>query len=223
VKDEFLDVIGQSFAFCENVPCAVEEDVIHPSMVGNIEGEILPVHGLEVTKDAIDDPQGRLQIQASLVMSSHDRMPVRDGLEDCLVGLMTDALSLDRKVEEGLGAEVRFVPQLGDHHGSSGRTIEALEDRVVESFQWSGPDAGIPNDLGDKPHDGHDDIRVHRHLEHPGDAVRAQDVTIPIGLLVEQWGWLVGRVGHRELDVLQVGSIECPEPSKTVGNARLGS
>ena len=58
MKDEFLDVIGQSFAFSENVPCAVEEDVTHPSVVGNIEGEILPVHELEVTKDAIDDPQG---------------------------------------------------------------------------------------------------------------------------------------------------------------------
>jgi len=58
VKVEFLDVIGQSFAFPENVPGAVEEEVAHPSMVGNIEGKILPVHGFEVTEDAIDDPQG---------------------------------------------------------------------------------------------------------------------------------------------------------------------
>jgi len=117
-------------------------------------------------------------------MSSHYRMPVRDGLGDCLVGFVTDALALDREVEEGLGGEVRLVPELGDHHGSSGRTTEALENRVVESFQWSGPDAGIPNDLGDKSHDGHDYVRVHRHLEHPGDAVRVQDVAITIGLLI---------------------------------------
>jgi len=94
--------------------------MIHPSMAGNVEGEILPLHGLEVTEDTINDPQGRLQIRVSFVMSSHDRMPVRDGLEDCLVGLVADALALDREVEEGLGAEVRLVPRLGDHHGSSG-------------------------------------------------------------------------------------------------------
>jgi len=99
-----------------------------------IEDEILPVHGFEVTEDPIDDPQGRFQIRVSSVMSSHDRVPVRGGLEDRLVGLVTDALALGREVEEGLGAEVRLVPQLGDHHGSSERSIEALEDRVVEPF-----------------------------------------------------------------------------------------
>jgi len=76
VKNELLDVIGQSFAFPENVPGAVEEDMAHPSMVGDIEGKILPVHGLEVTEDAIDDPEGRFQIRVSFVMSSHHRMPV---------------------------------------------------------------------------------------------------------------------------------------------------
>jgi len=50
--------------------------------------------------------------------------------------------------------------------------IEALEDRIVKTLQCSGPNAGVPNDLGDESHDGHDDVRVHRHLEHPGDAVR---------------------------------------------------
>jgi len=30
----------------------------------------------------------------------------------------------------------------------------------------------MPNDLGNESHDGHDDVRVDRHLEHPGDAVR---------------------------------------------------
>jgi len=107
----------------------------HPKMVGNIEGRILPVHGLEVTEDAIDDPEGRFQIRVSFGMSSHHRMPVRDGLEDRLVGHVTDALALGREVEEGLGAEVRLVPELGDHHGSSGRSIEAFENRVVESFE----------------------------------------------------------------------------------------
>jgi len=155
VKHELLDVIGQSFAFPENVPGTVEEDAAHPSMAGNIEGKILPVHGLEVTEDTIDDPQGRFQIRVSSVTSSHDRVSVRDGLEDYLVGLVTDALALDRE------AEVRLVPQLGDHHESPGRTIEALEDRVVEPFERSGPDASIPNNLGDEAHDGHDYIRVH--------------------------------------------------------------
>jgi len=185
VEDELLDVIGQSFAFPENVQGAVQENMPHPSMVGNTEGKVLPVHGFEVAEDPIDDPQGRFQIRVSLVMSSHDRVPVRNGLEDRLVGFVTDALALNREVEEGLGAEVRLVPQLGDHRGSTRRTIEALEDRAVEPFKWSGPNAGIPNDLGDKPHDGHDDVRVHRHLEHPGGAVRLQDVAISTGLLVE--------------------------------------
>jgi len=150
VEDEFLDVIGESFAFSENVAGIVEENMTHPSMVGNTEGKILPVHGLGVTKDTIDDLQGRFQTRVSFVTSSHDRTPVRDGLEDLLVGFVTDALALDREVEEGLGAEVGLVPQLEDHHGLSGRTVEALQDRVVESFEWSGLDVSIPNDLGDE-------------------------------------------------------------------------
>jgi len=99
VEDELLDVIGQSFAFPENVPDAIEENVAHPSMVGNTEGKVLPVHGLEVAEDPIDDPQGRFQIRVSFVMSSHDRVPVRNGLEDRLAGFVTDALVLDREVE----------------------------------------------------------------------------------------------------------------------------
>jgi len=126
----------------------------------NIEGEILPIHGLEVTKGAIDDLEGRLLIQISLVTPSHDRMPIQDGLEDRLVEFMTDALMLDREVG-GLGAEVGLVSGFGDHHGLSGPTIEALEDRIVEPFQWSSPDAGVPNDLADGFRDGHDDARVH--------------------------------------------------------------
>jgi len=47
---------------------------------------------------------------------------------------VTDALALGREVEESLGAEVGLVPQLGNYHGTSDRTIETLEDRVVEPF-----------------------------------------------------------------------------------------
>jgi len=35
VKNEHLDVIGQSFTFPENIPGAIEENMAHPSMVEN--------------------------------------------------------------------------------------------------------------------------------------------------------------------------------------------
>jgi len=129
VKDELLDIIGQSLALPENIPGAVEEDMAHPSMMGNTEGKVLPVHGLEVAEDAIDGPQGRFQIRVSFVMSSHDRVPVRDGFEDRLVGFVTDALALDREVEEGLGAEYALFLSLGittgrpDERSKHSRTV----------------------------------------------------------------------------------------------------
>jgi len=57
VEDELLDIIGQSFAFPENVQGTVQENMAHPSMVGNTEGKVLPVHGFKIAEDAIDDPQ----------------------------------------------------------------------------------------------------------------------------------------------------------------------
>ena len=60
---------------------------------------------------------------------------------------MTYALALDREVEEGLDAEVGLVHELGDHHGSSGRTIEVFKDRIVETLQCSDPNTGVPNGL----------------------------------------------------------------------------
>ena len=104
-------------------------------------------------------------------------------------------------MEEGLGAEVRFVPELVDHNRRSGRAIKTFDHRVVESFQRSGPDARVPNDVGNEPHDGHDGVRIHRPIEHPGDALRIQHVPIPVGLLVEQGLLLVGRIGHEQRDV----------------------
>ena len=74
----------------------------------------------------------------------------------------------------------------------------------------------MPNDPRDEPHDSHDNVRVHRYLEHPGDTVRVQHIARPISLLIEERGRLI-RAGHEQLDVItDVASIECTEPSQAV-------
>ena len=218
VEKKVLDVIRQRLAFPEDFPSTVEEDVTHTRVVRNSEGEILPVHGFGVTKDPIDDTESGLQVRVFVVMfGTHDRVPVGNGPEHCIVRFVPDALALDGEVEEGLSTEVRFVLEPGDDHGTSGRTIETFEHRVVETFQRSGPDAGVPDDLGDEPHDSHDDVRVHRHLEHPGDAVRVQHVAGPINLLVEERGWLVWYTGNGKPGVIaEVAPIKCTEPAQTM-------
>ena len=40
-----------------------------------------------------------------------------------------------------------------------------------------------------EPHDGHDDLGVHRRLENPSDAIRVQHEAVPVGLLIEERGW----------------------------------
>ena len=43
-------------------------------------------------------------------------------------------------------------------------------------------------------------------------------MAIQIGLLAEEWGWLVGRTGHGQLDAIAgVVSISCTEPAQTIG------
>jgi len=151
------------------------------------------------------------------MFGAHDRVPFGNESEHGIVGFVPDALALDGEVEEDFGAEVCFVLEPGDDYGTSERPIEAFEHRVVESFQRSGPDAGVPDDLGDEPHDGHDDVRVHRHLEHPSDAVRVQHVAGPTSLLVEERGWLVWHTGNGQLDVIpKVAPIKCTEPAQTI-------
>jgi len=49
------------------------------------------------------------------VLGSHNGVSAGEGLEHCLVGFIADALSLDREVEEGLGAEP------GDNHRTSAK------------------------------------------------------------------------------------------------------
>ena len=187
----------------------------HPGVVRKGESEVLPAHGFGVAKDAINNAQGCLQVRVPfVVLGSHDRMPARDGLEYGLVGFSTNALALDGKVEERFGAEVGLVPEFRDNNWTSRRSVEAFEHRVVKSFQWGGSNAGVPNDLRDEPHDSHDYVRVHRHLEHPGDAVRIQHVAVPISFLIEERRWLFGWVGHGQLDVIvQTTPVERAKPA----------
>ena len=80
----------------------------------------------------------------------------------------------------------------------------------------------MPNNLRDEPHDSHNYVRVHRHLEHPGDTVRVQHIALPISLLIEEWRRVI-RAGHEQLDVIaDVASVECTEPTQA-GNTRFWS
>jgi hypothetical protein len=84
----------------------------------------------------------------------------------------------------------------------------------------------VPNDVGNKYHDGHDDVGIHRHLEHPGDSVRVLHEAVLVGFLVEEWGWEFGSVGHGQLDVITAtASIKRSEPAlavRTAGRFGLG-
>ena len=57
VKNEFLDIVGQRFAFPEDIPGAVEEDMTHPGVVRDSEREVLPVYWFEIAEHAIYDTQ----------------------------------------------------------------------------------------------------------------------------------------------------------------------
>jgi len=53
-------------------------------------------------------------------------------------------------------------------------------------------------------------------VKHPGNIVRVQYGAIRIGFFIEECGWLVSYVGHRQLDVAtKVLSIERVEPTQT--------
>jgi len=120
MKNEFLDIVGQRLAFPEDIPGAVEKDMTHPSVVWNIEREVLPIHRLEIAEHTVYDTQSGFQVRVTLVvLGSHDGVSAGDRLEHCLVGFVTDALALDREVEEGLAAEICLVPELGNDHTTS--------------------------------------------------------------------------------------------------------
>jgi len=93
--------------------------VAHPSMVGNGEEEVFPIHGFEITENSIDNTESCFQIRVTFVMPTNDRMPARNGPEHGLVGFITDTLSLDGEVEQCLGAEVSLVPEFLDDNGTS--------------------------------------------------------------------------------------------------------
>jgi len=123
---------AQSFIFPKNALGAIKS----PSKRGGERSRrSSPRRGFEVAEDAIGDAEGGFQTRVSLVVRGpHDRISVGDDLEHCLVEFMTAAFTLDCEVEGGLSAEVSLVPQLGDRHETSDRTIETLEDRVVKPF-----------------------------------------------------------------------------------------
>ena len=111
------------------------------------------------------------------MLGSHGRTPVGDRLEHGPIGFVASVLALDFEVEEGLGAERSLVPELGDNYRTSWGTIEAFEHHIV---------VFLIGDLRDKLCDGRGGCCV--HLEQLGDAVRVQQITAPVGVLVEERG-----------------------------------
>jgi len=138
--------------------------------------------GSKWRKNAISNTGSSFRARVPLIMSGpRGWMPARNGL-GCGIGeFVTNAFALDGEVEEGLSTEISLVLDYWDNNRTFGCTVEAFEYRVVKSFQGSGSDAGVPKNFGDKPHNGHNDTRVHRHLEHPCDTVRTQHVATPVG------------------------------------------
>ena len=110
-------------------------------------------------------------------------------------------------MEDSLGTEIGFVPQFRDYDRATGGIVKAIYQCVVEPLQWGGLNASVPGDLGDELYDCQDEISICGHLKHPGDTIGIPDVTIPVSVLIEEWGWLVELVGHR--DLLMVTSATC--------------
>lgn len=57
VRKGFPDIIGQVLAVPEDILGTAMEEITHRSVVLNGEGGILPVHGSEVTEDAIGNAE----------------------------------------------------------------------------------------------------------------------------------------------------------------------
>lgn len=64
----------------------------------------------------------------------------------------------------------------------------------------------MPNYLGDEFHDVQDNIRIDRHLEHPGDAVRIQH-EISLGVLIEWDGRAIEWADHSMITGVVVGVV----------------
>ena len=70
------------------------------------------MHISVISKDAIDETENGFQVRISFITSgSKKRMLAHDRCGYCFVGFVTDALALDGKVEEGLGAKIGLVPE----------------------------------------------------------------------------------------------------------------
>ena len=96
---------------------------------------------------------------------------------------------LDRKVEEGIDAEV-ILPELGDNHRASAWMNKAFKRRVRGVPVVLGPDPGTSNNLRNESHDGYDNTWVHLHLKYQGDTIQAQHTAIPSSLFIEEGdGW----------------------------------
>ena len=81
----------------------------------------------------------------------------------------------------------------------------------------------MPNYIGNESHDSHNNVRVQRHFEHPGDTIRVQHIPIPISLLIEEWGWMI-LADHEQLDMITgVASIEYTQPARVVKTTGIWS
>ena len=65
VKNKVLGIVGQSLAFPEDIPDAVEKDMSHSSVVLNGEREFLPVHRQRVAEDVIYDTESGFRVRVS--------------------------------------------------------------------------------------------------------------------------------------------------------------
>ena len=66
VKNESLDVVGQTLAFPEDIPGAVENNMAHPSMVWSSERQVLPVHRFEITEGIVYNTESGLQARVTM-------------------------------------------------------------------------------------------------------------------------------------------------------------
>ena len=105
----------------------VKQDMSHPSVVSEGEGEVLPIHrfetirGVRSAEDIINDAESGSYVRITLMaLGSHGFVLVQDAFEHSVVVYATSVLALDTDVEESPGAEVSLVLECRFQYGGSG-------------------------------------------------------------------------------------------------------
>ena len=112
----------------------------------------------------IDNAESGFHVRVSLVVFGvHGGILARDRLRFCFIRFITDILSLDHEVKCSLGLRQALFLSLGITTGHP--IVRSKHSSAVSESPMGCPDAGVSDNVWDKPRDSRDD-------GYPGGTVR---------------------------------------------------